>query len=203
MVRQGSKEISKQKTIMKFKKRSLAAIKAGNTRFKKLSLLGKRLAIARDVLAQLKIGSFVASSGYGHAVSVEHQTGLRSLLPYGDLQENLNNGVVCEGCAKAAVLISKARLANEVIVHNQSSQDMAHETSREIFGEECADVIEALYELDSGCLWRLNLSYDQRAAVYRTHERIYAVTDRETRMRLIYQNIVDNGGKLKVGRYKF
>lgn len=171
-------------------------ILAANAKFNALSPMEKRLAIARDILSQLKAGAFIAGSGYGSEFR-------RGLLPQGDLQKNLSDGVVCEGCAKAAILISKARLANEVIVHNQSSQDMAHETSREIFGEECADVIEALYELDSGCLWRLNLSYDQRAAVYRAHERIYAVTDRETRMRLIYQNIVDNGGKLKVGRYKF
>ena len=173
-------------------------ILAANARFNALPPMEKRLAIARDILSQLKAGAFIAGSGYGS----EHQ---RWFLPLGDLQKNLNDGVVCDGCAKAAILISKARLGNEVIVDDDFyglNKMLAQEVSRAFFGVKCADVIEALYEGNAGyCVF--DVSTPEYFAIEKYIDRLPdGILDRE-RMERIYKNIVRNKGYLKIGEYKF
>ena len=80
-----------------------------------------------------------------------------------------------------------------------NSQALAHEVSYEIFGKTCADIIESLYE--SGFVKTVVLTSNQ----YKSWDTYvnYLPVALDKRMKAIYQNIIDNKGFLKIGRYKF
>ena len=180
--------------------------KKKNAEFNALSPMKKRVAVAQDVLLQLKIGKFKAGDGYGTAKMRGRKLDHYDPLDIGDLQTNLIAGMECVGCAKGACLISRARLGDKVTMENiDSIEDNAHKVSYEIFGERCADLIEALYE---GWRhpedWSSGLSgHEERA--FDDYKRLLPVRGGKPRERMeaIYQNIVDNKGKLKLGKYRY
>jgi hypothetical protein len=184
-------------TKTKFKPVSAATLKKRNAAFNKLSPMKKRVAVAKDIILQLKVGTFVAGGGYGH------QQG-RFSLPIGNLQKKVCEGIVCEGCAKAACIISKAKLGNDVHIGiGYNDRGVANDVSYDIFGAKCADVIESLYEM---CVMGDTAFTDKEVdAIEKATDRLQEqhVSYSNEYMAAIYQNIVDNDGELKIGRFKF
>jgi hypothetical protein len=187
-------------------KRMLTIQKKKNAEFNALPPMKKRVAVAQDVLLQLKIGKFKAGDGFGTAKMRGRKLNHYDPLDIGDLQTNLIAGMECTGCAKGACLISRARLGDKVTMEDfDSIEDRAHQVSYEIFGEECADLIEALYEGWSHPRdWSSALDEHEENAFddYSGSLPSRRGKPRE-RMEAIYQNIVDNKGKLKFGKYRY
>ena len=187
-------------------KRMLTIQKKKNAEFNALSPMKKRVAVAQDVLLQLKIGKFKAGDGYGSSKFRGRKLYHYDPLGVADLQTNLIAGMECVGCAKGACLISRARLGDKVFMeYFDSVEDNAHRVSYEIFGEYCADIIEALYEVwEHPRDWSSDTSTHEKHAFdeYRDSLPPRHSKPRE-RMEAIYQNIVDNKGKLKIGKYRY
>ena len=180
------------------KKRTKAQIKLDNAKFNRLTPMKKRVAVAKDVISQLNSGTFIAGWGYGSIIEAP------CMIPFGGDLQNLilKKGVVCEGCAKGACIASRARLGDNVNMDYDSwSEQQAHDVTNEIFGKECADLVEGLYEE-----WDMDDTYDgekaSRLTKYSESLPSRAMAPK-ARMQAIYQNIIDNCGYLKVGRYKF
>lgn len=194
-----SKPSKKIETMAKKSTKKTLSLEERNAKFNALPPMKKRVAVAKDILLQLEEGTFLAGIGYGRLVP--NEDGLCDDIPAGDLQKNLLNGIKCIGCAKAAVIISRAKLGDNVnlIAPLYSSGWLANHVSYEIFGKQCADMIENMYELS---LVGLPIDEAGQAAYLRYRSELYAmrVTDR---MRSIYQNIIDNKGFLVIGEHKY
>ncbi len=172
---------------------SLKKLRENNAKFHALLEMEKRVAIAKEVILQLEQGRFVAGFGYGRVHSGE--------FPSGDLQEDLHKGLVCVGCAKGACIAAKAWLGNDIdgTSFHYEPRTLARKVSYEIFGQTCADIIEALYE--RGFVNPVVLTFDQKKSFYAYDDKLPKTSYR--RMKAIYQNIIDNKGFLKIGKYKF
>jgi hypothetical protein len=171
--------------------------------------------------------------GYGR-VSNNRIPVSEAAFPLGDLQMVVRQeGFQCVGCAKAAIIVAKAYIGNEVHVTPEdiagqkswgsrglAAEPLANRVSEEVFGEECAMVIEGLYE-------RALLRFDSHGVlipsggyVAQKVERLIGKDMEKTmafnaycgglpihstaeRMSAIYRNIIDNQGSLVVGPYRF
>lgn len=116
-------------------------IKKRNDAFNKLSEHEKRKHVLNEALLIMRENKFIAGDGYGRT----YPKSSYCYLPSGDIQKQLMNGLVCEGCAKTAIVVARASLGDRAKMGSSVSA-LAHRVSFEIFGKRCADLIEALYE---------------------------------------------------------
>jgi len=171
----------------------MTTLEKKNAAFSALPPMKKRVAIAEDIRLQLRTKKFIAGSGYGHEKKA-HYYGRD--FPLGDLQQHLKAGSVCEGCAKAACIVSRAKLGNSIVVDEGTyNSDLAHATSAEIFGEECSNLIEEIYEMSNS----YDRTDDENEAIDAYIERLPCrEEDPRGRMDAIYKNIVTNSGHLVI-----
>lgn len=200
-------------------------IEKDNAAYAAMSPMERRVRISEEIVLMLDLGKMVAGMGYGRLSSINgvSRGALDSLrFPLGDLQPIVRGDFQCVGCAKAAVIVAKAAVANAVHVtsmdvNGMKSDALAERISHEVFGKECAAVIEGLYE-EVGEYALANGHNDHFLPV----KKLYAAigldpakrasfvaysrslpSDSQGRMRAIYLNIVQNGGALKVGDHSF
>lgn len=94
--------------------KTLAVLRRRNARFEKMTIEQRRVAIAKDVLAQLSEKKIVATQGtYVRSRSMRRDP---IVHPGQSLQEVMEatKGFTCNVCAKGAVLVSAVRLGNRV-----------------------------------------------------------------------------------------
>lgn len=111
-----------------------------------------RVAIAKDVIAQVNARRYTATPGTFLRVEFVEP------FPEGaaDLRDVVGLPmVVCDVCAKGAMLLSKARLFDAVPLDDMVVEETIlgggdEEILYEAFGEENADLIESAFELYSG-----------------------------------------------------
>lgn len=143
--------------------------------------------VAEDVLKQLnKRKNGYLASGMGYL-----QTKYDLTSAEGSLQDHLD-GIQeggCEVCALGALLLSKARLYDDVPISNDGIciTDCLNGLTT-VFSQRQLNLIEAAYE--GGRLDYDNSSLERSAVAFGEKYR-----DRKARMRAIMQNIVENQGK--------
>lgn len=113
------------------------AIERRNKAFHKLSKTKQRIAIAKDVLLQLRKEMYVAKPGtYIDGKGLDWHSEPQVLQEY-----LLKPEVECQVCGIGAAFLSLARLGNKV-----SLQYDYKETLRNIFGADEVHLIEAIFE---------------------------------------------------------
>ncbi len=208
-------------------------IKKDNAAYEAMTSMERRVAVAKEVRLMLKKGTFLAGSGYGTVNSVGGYSPdlpmlnksepyySRAKFPLGDLQPIIRaGGFECVGCAKAAIIVARAAVGNEVHITRKSfdgdysAQPLAARISKEVFGDQCADLIECLYEDWSyeNIIWKEQFKSKDPlkgdAAKIKAYETYKASLPNrydtsQERMDAIYADIVKNKGYLVIGKYKF
>lgn len=173
--------------------------------FNKLNKLEKRVAISRDVVARLNAKKL-------KALPLE-MFSYNTRFIYGPSLQNTINKKTCEACAKGALCISYIGNFNHYNDLNFSTNVLGHypEELKDIFGIKLLDVLEIAFE---GCVFRYSdkaftknpdfnsLGEDTTEPRSKTIPIINAfksIKNANKRMKAIFQNIIDNGGKLKIG----
>ena len=183
--------------------------KERNEWFAKLSPAKQRVQIAKDVLTQLDIQKFKATSGTYFLlvdVSDKYDNGNK------EMQEVIENSGTCSVCAKGAIFAAK------VLNYNNCALDMAdnYDCGRilvsesnmssnlsDIFSKKQLDLIENAFECDYiNEVWphKDDLSHALNLCCAR-----YMLSDDDSgdyRMRQIMHNIIDNKGTFVVKKYK-
>lgn len=190
-----AKKVSNLTRIMKM---SDEAIKKRNEKFNKLSPMQKRVAVAEEVILMLKAKQFVAGDGYGRELDTLYED-RKADIRKGEVQKTLVSGIVCEGCAKAGIFIAKASLGNDVQMRSYLAQDVAHNESRELFGD-AADIIEDLYEDNSE---RTGFDYDYLDQFWGKRTPPSRYGEPKKRMLAIFESIVKNKGCVVIGNDKY
>lgn len=124
--------------------------------FSKLSRSEKRVAIAKDVIEQLKIGVIGARKGVYLNLEIPYSSPISNLLQIGNKQLNksmINGDVKCEVCAKGALLACHILKTNHITVSQAAKMDYEGDPDiyirnrlAKIFSQNQLDLIEAAFE---------------------------------------------------------
>lgn len=223
---------TKGNALAKKEQKIAAQIKSDNAAYEAMGPMERRVAVSKEIITMLRIGSFVPGTGYGR---VERMNGEHAELPlvdpkwgkdsdrfdfpFGDLQPIIRaGGFECVGCAKAAVIVARASVGNQVKITKRSlnedglAERLANKVSHEVFGT-TADIIEGLYENwsleDDGSPnffrtgRRLFGKDEKRIGAYEKMRERLSDIDSDDRMRAIYRNVIKNEGYLNIGGYKY
>lgn len=200
---------------MKNKFKVPKTIKARNAWFNSLTPEDKRVAIAQDVIEQLNLQKFVATSGeYFIAEDIPNTNSLQKAID--------NKEVQCSVCAMGAVFASRVRLGNECNIgavnstyaelgNVQVNSDNVLNYTTDIFTEEQMRIMEFCFEgRDVDMMFKPNWVYlsdfdseeeyeaevDRITELNRKCEAFYeAYYSEEDRMRAIMNNIISNKGQ--------
>jgi hypothetical protein len=203
-------------------------ILALNAQFNSLPEPEKRQSIAREVVMMIGAKQFAARNSYGTL-----RQGETAFYPQGEMQNIIMaEGVVCTGCAKAAIIAARASLGNDINLGLMDYASQSARNSRRVFGALLADVIEAVYEGSQEYMNEHKLDGDVAEDIMEysrslpvPHEKwgevYYAEqggpndairgamaeqaerTANNDRLVAIFTNIADNGGYLVIGKHKF
>jgi hypothetical protein len=178
----------------------IAAIKARNKAFEKLSPAKKRVAIAKDVLAQLKTKKFIAQSGTYVDTDV--------ILTKADLKRDaslvLDKAPSCTVCGIGGLFVSAVCQADKAPVSQfgynsgdegadfQVDGQSAYNYLEQFFDSQTLVNIESAFEQESFSRWTDTETFHGSTDAKRF---AYNESDDNTRLRLIMENIVKNRGE--------
>ncbi len=177
-------------------------LKKENAKFKKLTRAQQRVAIAEDVIAQVKAKKFIANSTYfDWAESVDSDTVENAKEAGLDLSECVSQ-VKCEVCGIGSLFMSGVRKADNLKINQFNTWDARSEAVEYLekwFDSDQLDLVEDYYERNGGLVpdeWYVD--YDDSCSP------IYRQDDDDKRLMMIMANIASNNGKFdpKKGKYK-
>jgi hypothetical protein len=182
----GSVMLAMSKTLELLGTLTQEEIAQRNEAFLALPLNEQRKQVLTEALALIRSERFTPGSDYGNWNRTKHKGQ--------DLQQMLVSGFECYGCAIAGIAASIAVLSDGFTV------GMTHAKSKAVtvFGDECAQAIEALYEnwgfgnerISGQEFWKLSDSLPFRGS------------KAGLRMTAIFQYMLDNDGYLVIGKEK-
>lgn len=178
-------------------------LKLDNAKFKKLNKTEQRIAIAKDVIAQLKAEKFLAKStyfGWGKAYDSYCDTSDAEEANL-DLSECVSQ-VQCSVCGIGSLFVSAARKADALPLKKflPDAGDRRFESKYldKWFDSAQLDLVEAYYEQDP----RLNAENDPFSSFHYSRSPIYRESNSTKRLTMIMENIVSNNGKFQPARGK-
>jgi hypothetical protein len=180
-----------------------------NKAFEALKPWEKRVAIARDVLAQIRTKRLVPTEGVWLAASHGNLLTKALAKKNPELQEVLGKVKQCDGCALGGMFMCAVEKADQlkldkletVQCYNQQVkrfheyceledtivEEDAFRYLKKFFSVEQLNLIEATFQRNKGAC------FDERACLFAREE-----TDPAERMRLIMENIIKNNGKFRI-----
>jgi hypothetical protein len=168
-------------------------IEKQNAAFHRMSNKRQRIAIAEDVLAQIKARRYVAEPGtYVHSDELNNLVSDQTNEEPFDLQKALlGKAPECNVCGLGAAFCSMARLGDRV---GMEDADEVHVHLKPIFGGHQLVLIESAFEGDdfSGSNW--DLSEEELKACMKFHAKY---SDDDKRLAAIFRNVVKNNGTFK------
>lgn len=181
------------------------ALKASRTKFEALSKAEKRVAIAKDVIAQVKAKQMKAATGYGYVAFDSAVTAKPDQCLYEVVDKNRKD---CFVCGIGALFCSALKLKNKFDVADLGYHSYEESGSVEIdeishgtvakymkpwFSELQLDLVETAFEgYTTGLVWDMDGDTAERISSFCGNE-----GDADARLVAIMQNIVDNNGTFK------
>lgn len=177
-------------------------------KFEALSKEEKKVLVAKDVLAQIKAGKYIANKGeyvkiYNTPIELSK-----------DIKKNFNKIEKCYVCGIGACLMSITRFANKLTFEDVGirfndyccnedvgiSQNKIKSLLTSVFTEEEIATIESLFEGGNTAYAEHNLGLNRRTREAIKYNYEYTLGDLQPKERLIYimKNIIANKGKLEI-----
>jgi len=159
--------------------------------FSRLNAAEKRVAIAQDVLAQLKIGRYVAESGTYVSLVDGDDTKVKANQQFLTKPPQFGASGQCNVCAKGALVCSIVRLDKKF---NKTVLQLASDVNlvlRRFFGQENANVMEAAFEN-----WNEFDDADGSDATQAFWQKHHDGDDRSV-LEAIMKNVIKNKGEFK------
>ena len=198
------KKLSKKSKIKRAKK----------VPFSKLSKPQKRVAIAKDVIAQIKIGRYVANVGaYIDSINFKNDLEMGEMKNK-DIQKNFGKIENCTVCAMGACLMSATKFANKLNFRDigGSTDDLDNKKVKDLFSKlfspEQLLMIETAFEGEGESwndesrvaydLFNLNKGYFKGSDMLRASDSFgNGYEEDDEKLIAIMQNIIDNKGTFK------
>lgn len=161
--------------------------------FSRLTAAQKRVAIARDILVQIKAKTTEIRSGAGYWMVTGEHIGWK--VSQFELQ---NGGTRCKCCAAGAVVLSTIRLFDQVTIGDENGTDSELVIKKSLFfSRRHLALIESAFEVEESAHLIANrfiFGTDQYKKAVKFNHGTYGTVQRAVR---IYQNIIKNGGTFK------
>lgn len=204
-------------SVSNFKNKILCFLRREKDEFKKMTKAEKRVAIAKDVLAQIKCENYVPRSGVYVDINPTRKAMDKGLyidsLSQRPADLMLEEGLVtCTVCAKGAMFMSHIRKDSDTCSVSDAkegdSEDNIEERLTDIFDEKQLDMIEAAFESDGAFYadnhvgnfekedWDGNITYIGKAGKAERFGEKYS--DDQRRLVGIMKNIIKNEGTFKL-----
>lgn len=177
-------------------------IEKQNAAFHKMSNKKQRMAIAKDVLAQLKLKKYVASPGhYVYSSKLNELENLHNTANYRaddmvqafDFQKALLvNAPECNVCGLGAAFCSMARLGDDLTTDDAND---IHEVLSPIFGRTQVALIEYAFEG-----WDVNGDASENLTDHQMDKCTHFYgkhSNDDKRLGAIFKNVIKNNGKFK------
>lgn len=170
-----------------------ATIKKWNEYFKSLSPSEKRIAIAKDVLFQLKKGRYSASAGNYVSFHQRHENNE-------DVQSNFN-GIRCEVCAVGSAVMSCIKFTNDATFHQVKWDDeKVYEKLTKYFSKKQLCLMEYAFEgfteqHGKANDWNIAITPSERSKTLAFYEKYF---DTDLRLKAIWNNVINNKGVFKL-----
>lgn len=150
----------------------------------------KRVAIAKDVLAQLKVGRYNPICGRYWSINSRSPN-------YKVSQENLNVNFLCRVCMDGALVVSAIRKFNgaTICLENGGNEQLVLNVLADYFSLEQLQLIEAAYEPN---VLALAMSTKDSELYEEARPFREQYPDAEKRMIAICKNIIRNKGTFKI-----
>lgn len=185
-------------------------IELSNDKFKNASKAEKRVMLAKDAIARIKMKQFEASTGTLADISLESYGDDGYKESFKTLIES-NRVTSCAVCAKGGMLLSYVARFNNLTAEDAGQVDMEdgviERTLKEAFTKRQLDLMEVAFE-GTTFKWTGELSdsaIEKAEKFYRETGGFEDMSDwnveralSERRLLAIYQNIVDNKGNFKL-----
>ncbi len=185
-----------------------ARVRRENDKFNRLTRAEKRVAIARDVLAQMGTGRFVAEAGYWLTLPdafylIEATDAQKEKNT--ELQSILKKREQCQGCALGGMFMCAVERANKLKVRDLSTfeeatkEDMDEDPwyldNLQVEGEDTLDYLKRFFSEEQ--LTLIESAFEQGDGAYGKAGADFCanVLEASDRMRVIMQNIIVNKGK--------
>ena len=168
------------------------SVEKDNAKFNKMSKTQKRITIAEDVIASLKLGKYEATPGNYFGISSDNNEEDTIKDPQALL---IHEGVNCDVCAIGAIFASKVRKGNKCNI-DLAYSDNTHDTAlianlKGIFNEEELRIIETAFEGEVQNNCALNEIAERKAEAWHNKNHPY---DANKRLTAIMKNIIKNNG---------
>ena len=194
--------MSKPITVLDFQKNFQESLNRENKAFNKLSKQAKRIAIAQDVLEQIRLGRYKAQTGTYVEADTTFEADDQGFCNVENIQANYalrNDLIECTVCAKGALFMSHVNKTNHCTVDDLRNYDESAaivDHLEDIFDPDQLHLIEAAFESDEDFVDRHNTEIEDEerdSAVDFGHR----YTDDEKRLIAICKNIIRNKGIFK------
>lgn len=158
-----------------------------NRNFWKMGKNRRKVAVAKDVLLQLSMGT------------IKPETGVYCRIESNNIQQNLqesliNNEFSCRVCGIGAIFVSKVRLANKYLVPDIELNYIQYWGNLHVLASEIRENVDRVFTRDElTTIEELFEGWQLHGYQFRD-----AVPDESTRLRLIMENIIQNKGQLNV-----
>ena len=179
-------------------------IKRKQKLFSKMSIVEKRIAIAKDVIERIKISQFLPEQGVfceidGDDIS-EYEGKTITGEPITEVCDIVNSKQYCSVCAKGGLFMSYVGY-----VDNLKIDDLTYGTRKaslngnemrslsKIFSQKQLSLIETTFE-NSSYNWNVELSDEEREICRRFHDKYRHTSERLIK---IMKNIIKNNGTFK------
>lgn len=187
-------------SLAKFHKEVAKALQKENAAFNRLSKAAKRVALAKDVLEQIKAKRYSPTSGVYVEVNATEAAEEFGLSNLDDLEANkalLTGMASCTVCAKGALFMSHVMKTNDCTIdqaNNSDDSDSIGDRLDDIFDRDQLDLIESAFERDSNHCSGTDNSDD---LVDKAVDFGYKYSNSDKRLIGIMNNIIKNKGIFK------
>lgn len=170
-----------------------------NAAFAKMSKSEKRVAIARDVIAQLDVKKLVAQSGTW-LTSGGDDDFIPTYSGDDELQKVFSKVESCTGCALGGMFLCAVQKADNLKIKNLSAYNEEQDYNIPVEGTDLMKYLKKFFDNDQLELIENHFENGMGSiGVHIPKHKLFApdVTEDEMRMRLIMQNIIVNKGTFK------
>lgn len=173
------------------------ATKKKNESFGKMTMMEKRVALAKDVLASIKAKKYISSPGT-YVSLIKNKCGYDDSIDH-TMENLMDTQVTCEVCAIGSLFVSKFKLTKKTEFDGMDDDDMIASMSG-IFGMKALRKLEYFFEgRDVADEFSTDAKLEDDVLSFTS---IKANRDPETRLVSIMQNIIDNNGNFIYGNTK-
>ncbi len=173
--------------------------------FNQMTRAEKRVAIAQDVLKQLRTKKYVAERDLYVSVEFKGDTDNNWNARFDDVKSNIHKVKECRVCAIGSCIVSATRLGNTLTFREMEDErdPKTRKLLAKAFTQKQLYLMESAFELNINSMYTLSQGYAYGPNTKTEDEAVkarnfgYKYNDSTDRLKAIMRNVIKNNGEFK------